>query len=318
MAVTRQGMSTTYDALEDTQSLQRPSSTEKHDEWMTRLEKAQAQQGERLDRIEGQLAQIAQLLAQLVAAQARTASPLTEPREATEEQGRPALVEEEVEFMMRPGKEPMQELAVVEFAQRAQEAPIKVDAKTELPVYDGEINGEKVEEVNPTLSDRAWTKDKRPTLEARVADTGRSTEALVTSKRPARIDDKAQGVEKAQQQSGEGRMARRKRARGNRGRGSKARREARRHAQAREQRVGGVQEREQHADSVQAQVQGRGSSGQAQGRVSSAPTQGSTSRRRRARGCRGHGSQARRQARLDVQASAAACRQSMGAACGSA
>ena len=48
--------------------------------------------------------------------------------------------------MRHPGKEPMQEPMVVEIAQRAHMAPIKVDAKIELPVYNGEINGEKVDE----------------------------------------------------------------------------------------------------------------------------------------------------------------------------
>ena len=136
MAVMRQGTSTSRDALESTPMKQCPSSVEEHDEWRTRLEERQA-------RVEEQLAQIIQLLTQVVAAQARPASPLTEPREATEEQGGPAL--KEVEFVRRPEKEQVQELAVVEVAQRAQVAPIKVDAKIELPLYDREINGEKIE-----------------------------------------------------------------------------------------------------------------------------------------------------------------------------
>ena len=117
MAITRQGTSTARGVIEEsTPSLRSPSNAEEQDEWRTRLEEAQAQQGERQVRVEEQLAQVTQLLTQLVAAQARTASPLTEPREATEEQGRPALVEEEVEFVRRPGKEPVQEPAVVEVA----------------------------------------------------------------------------------------------------------------------------------------------------------------------------------------------------------
>ena len=111
MAITRQGTSTARGVMEEsTPSQQSPLSVEEHDEWKTRLEERQA-------RVEEQLAQITQLLAQVVATQARTASPLTEPRDATEEQGGPAL--EEVEFVRCPGKEPMQEPAVVEVAQRA-------------------------------------------------------------------------------------------------------------------------------------------------------------------------------------------------------
>ena len=70
---------------------------------MNRLEETQAQQGERQVRIEEQLAQITQLLAQVVTAQVRPASPLTEPQEATEEQGGPAL--KEVEFVRCPGNQ---------------------------------------------------------------------------------------------------------------------------------------------------------------------------------------------------------------------
>ena len=39
----------------------------------------------------------------------------------------------------------MQKPAVVKVVQHAHVAPIKVDAKIELPLYDREINGEKIE-----------------------------------------------------------------------------------------------------------------------------------------------------------------------------
>ena len=80
MAITCEGTSTARGVMEEsTPSHRSPSNAEEQDEWKTRLEETQAQQGEGKVRIEEQLAQMTQLLAQLVAAQARTASPLTEP-----------------------------------------------------------------------------------------------------------------------------------------------------------------------------------------------------------------------------------------------
>ena len=146
MAVTRQGTNTSHgaaDVEEQTTSAQEQTSP--------------ATSGrERFERLEAQIAELTNMVASLIAAQVRGGTtqgvPVVQPINvddvSTGERGGPSSAQD-TEVQRRPGKEILRENpenSVMHGGDMSWHgmAPIKIDAKVDLPVYDGVVDGEKL------------------------------------------------------------------------------------------------------------------------------------------------------------------------------
>jgi ElaB/YqjD/DUF883 family membrane-anchored ribosome-binding protein len=133
------------------EQIQRMSS--KADESIARLAEQQARATTDVNKEIEKLVRIVGLMAEQ---HTRAATPTPQPtplaaaeQTPMEEQGEPSRVQD-VEVPRRPGKEILREEPVDPLAENVQGrpramAPLKVDAKLELPVYNGEIDGEKLD-----------------------------------------------------------------------------------------------------------------------------------------------------------------------------
>ena len=148
MVLTRQGTSTAMDAENTSEPEVQRSSDEVLDEWRIRLE-------ERLNKL-------TQLVERVVEVQVRGTAPLQSDREVplvqptaagvppVEERGEPARTPDG-RFTRRPGKEVVQESTTSPVANNGEVlvhggmVPLKIDARVDLPFYDGVIDGEKVD-----------------------------------------------------------------------------------------------------------------------------------------------------------------------------
>jgi hypothetical protein len=148
MVLTRQGTSTAMEGEQNSDPEVQRSSDEVQDEWRMRLE-------ERLN-------QLTQLVERVVEVQVQGTAPLPPGREAplvqptaagvqpVEERGEPARTPDG-RFTRRPGKEVVQESTNSPVANSGDVMmhggmiPLKIDARVDLQVYDGAIDGEKID-----------------------------------------------------------------------------------------------------------------------------------------------------------------------------